>query len=135
MKKTLLLFAIVAVTTAVFAQDRSGSRFFQSTSVRICKGPDQAPDCRDIVDNTIWEVTNDLEYVKMISDDGTSTMYAMNVHSEEGTSKFLFECRDLETNMIYDLLIDFQTKTIFLIDHSDNTRFLFYWSKQWETKY
>lgn len=135
MRKTFFtIFAVLFIASGVYSQAKPGSRFFQTTSVRMCEKeiPGTPRNCKDFENNTIWQITNDLNYVKMIVDENESTMYIGSVDHEEGSHRFYFFCRDLETNMIYDFLIDFETKTVFLIDRSDDSNFIFYWSKQWE---
>lgn len=134
-QKLFTLLAFMVISVAASGQARPGSRFYQCTMVRICESIDEvAHGCKDFDDETIWEVDNDLEHIRMITD-ATSTMAVHEVSHDEGSPKFIFVCRDVSNNMIYDILFDFESKTVFVLDRSDERRYLFYWSKSWEKPY
>lgn len=132
MKKILLSAAFAIIAVSAFAQQ---SDFFQSTLVRVCTfGPDKKlVDYKEHPNSTVFEVNLHDGFIKHHKRDGGLTMsYIYDMDHEEDSPAFMFFGRDAVDNSLINYCLNWEDKTMFIMmNDSETTGYLFYWSKNW----
>jgi hypothetical protein len=132
MKKTLTIILVLACLTAA-----AQSMFYQSTVARVCTYDDyheEILECRDGENSTIFEVGDNLDYIRIIPAQGESATYRIfDVETNQEGDEFAFYTIMYGSNARYDFLLDFTGRTMYIRDLSDNNHgYLFYYSKSWQ---